>query len=231
MKTDDPLDNAFGLLRARSCEQAPCNLSLEEQMMKEFSNRNRPGVTRLAKLVAMVICIIAVTAVTEATTGAVSNLVRKTFSGFIDGQKVEIVVEKDGNALLRFPVDQEVEADDMADEGLKEKVIQFAARQDAFITDEPLEGLAVLLEQLNAEDLRFRNGLQKKIDFAVKESDMTKADGLKRELELFDFQCSITMLAVSKDAILESHKRQRMEIESLRNEINDLRKAVNSLQR
>ncbi len=69
MSTNDPLDKGFELLRACSRERAPFDLDLEERMMKEFTNANRPKMKQLTKVVAAVVLCLLVTGAAVATGG------------------------------------------------------------------------------------------------------------------------------------------------------------------
>ena len=68
MNTNDPLDKAFGLLKARSGGRASFDADLEERMMKEFGNGNRK-MTRLTKVAAAVALCVVATGAAAATGG------------------------------------------------------------------------------------------------------------------------------------------------------------------
>ena len=69
----DPLDQAFGLMKARSQGRVPTNPDLEELVMTELVSAKRPTVSRLTKVgAAIVLCAVATGA--AATTGGLDAL-------------------------------------------------------------------------------------------------------------------------------------------------------------
>ena len=121
----DPLDQAFGLLKARSQGRVPINPDLEELVMRDLENADRPKVNRLTKVAAaIVVCAVATGA--AAATGGMDAIMDwgnltgyfevpgmgegyvedgKVISGEVnfDGATLSIedghVVDDDGNAL------------------------------------------------------------------------------------------------------------------------------------
>ena len=95
---EDPLDQAFGLLKARSQGRAPTNPDLEELVMREFGNANRSKVTRLTKVAAAVVLCVVATGAAAATGGidAIMDWVNVTgffelpdgSSGYVENGKV-----------------------------------------------------------------------------------------------------------------------------------------------
>lgn len=128
----DPLDQAFGLLKARSQGRVPDNPDLEELVMRDLENADRPMVNRLTKVAAATIVVCAVATGAAAATGGMDVLMDwVSLTGFyespdgsatgyledgrmIDGkvefQGVEYTVEdghmvdEDGNAIGSFHV-------------------------------------------------------------------------------------------------------------------------------
>ncbi len=100
MTYDDPLEKAFGLLKARSCERAEHQLELEEELMSMQNSRNRWPSTLLGKVAAVAILSVIVVGVAEATTGAVSNVMMTIF---IDSD--DITVDEDGIGHVELDVE------------------------------------------------------------------------------------------------------------------------------
>ena len=58
--SQDPLDQAFGLLKARSCGRATIDLDLEKRMMKEHSSHGKSRKSTWLKVAAVVLlCLVA----------------------------------------------------------------------------------------------------------------------------------------------------------------------------
>ncbi len=96
MSTHDRLDEGFELLKACSREQAPCNLDLEERMMKEFTNVNRSWMPRFSKMAVTVLLCVTVAGAAVAGTGGFSWLLENlNLTGTIDGQ----ILDGEGNVI------------------------------------------------------------------------------------------------------------------------------------
>ena len=123
MTYDDPLEKAFGLLKARSCERAEHQLELEEKLMSMQNSRNGWQSSLLGKVAAVAILSVIVVGVAEATTGAVSNVMMTIFIDSDDitvnedgiGQ-VELDVEVYGANALSFEMPDELQGKDFSGE-------------------------------------------------------------------------------------------------------------------
>lgn len=128
----DPLDQAFGLLKARSQGRVPTNPDLEELVMRDLENTDRPNVNRLTKVAAAAIVVCAVATAAAAATGGMDAIMDwvsltgfyespdgrasgyveegKMIDGKVEYQGVEYSVEdghmvdEDGNAFASFHV-------------------------------------------------------------------------------------------------------------------------------
>ncbi len=100
MTYDDPLEKAFGLLKARSCERAEHQLELEEKLMSMQNSRNGWRSSLLVKVAAVAILAVIVVGVAEATTGAVSNVMMTIL---IDSD--DITVDQDGIGHVELDVE------------------------------------------------------------------------------------------------------------------------------
>ena len=123
MTYDDPLEKAFGLLKARSCERAEHQLELEEKLMSMQNSRNGWRSSLLVKVAAVAILAVIVVGVAEATTGAVRNVMLTIFFDSDDitvnedgiGQ-IELDVEVYGADALSFKMPDEWQGKDFSGE-------------------------------------------------------------------------------------------------------------------
>ena len=80
----DPLDQAFGLLKARSQGRVPTNPELEELVMKDLANSDRPKVKRLSKVAAAIVICAVGTGAAAATGGMDSLMDWVSLTGFYE---------------------------------------------------------------------------------------------------------------------------------------------------
>ena len=97
MTYDDPLEKAFGLLKARSCERAEHQLELEEKLMSMQNSRNGWRSSLLVKVAAVAILAVIVVGVAEATTGAVSTVMMTVFFDSDD-----VTINEDGSVTIEL---------------------------------------------------------------------------------------------------------------------------------
>ena len=97
MTYDDPLEKAFGLLKARSCERAEHQLELEEKLMSMQNSRNGWQCSLLVKVAAVAILAVIVVGVAEATTGAVSTVMMTILFDSDD-----VTVNEDGSVTIEL---------------------------------------------------------------------------------------------------------------------------------
>ncbi len=80
----DPLDQAFGLLKARSQGRVPMNPDLEELVMRDLSNADRPKVKRLTKVAAAIVMCAVATGAAAATGGMDTLMDWVSLTGFYE---------------------------------------------------------------------------------------------------------------------------------------------------
>ncbi len=87
--TNDAVDAALGILKARACDRVDYDVELEEQLMKIQNRMGGKRRSHLAKFaVAAVLCLMA-TGVAEATTGVISSMVRTVYVDYGDGSGLQ----------------------------------------------------------------------------------------------------------------------------------------------
>lgn len=139
----DPLDQAFGLMKARSQGRVHTIPDLEELVMKELENAKRPRISRRAKIGAAVV-LVAVATGAAAATGSVGALMDwanvtgfyempdgssgyvengRVISGtvYYEGKEYQVegghMVDEDGNAMGSVHLESTTCSDDGTSDG------------------------------------------------------------------------------------------------------------------